>query len=207
MARMLPTKADVQNRHQNLHWNDFRKWKNTNPLDPTLTGPKPDLTYAFPIIDATSAPASYSKYSSCPQIRAFSLQTLRELRCNGHIELSSAPTTPIRRSDKPKFSAFGAEHLICYPWAVVEAKRSKPEVAAGDETFCYCQAANASASALFLREQLVYKAGDTSPGHEALVIFAFTCVGPNVKVWVTFRNSVSLDITLFSTRKPANVGD
>ena len=42
------------------------------------------------------------------------------------------------------------------------------------EEFCYCQAANASAKALTMREMLA--AQIVNPSQDALVIFSFTCI-------------------------------
>ncbi|KAF2826021.1 hypothetical protein CC86DRAFT_418683 [Ophiobolus disseminans] len=174
--------------HENLHWNEFPDWDNMNPKIVRLTGPKPDLTYAFPIIDTTQKPASQFMCSLDEQIQGFSLRALKTLRCDPKIELKSAPTTRLHTYNEKTPQQLSAKHRICFPWAVVEAKPYDPKKLGRDKTFCYCQAANASASALYLRESLREKVGDTSLSHDALVIFAFTCVGPNVKLWVTYRN-------------------
>ena len=96
-----------------------------------------------------------------------------------------------------------ATDLICFPWAIVEVKKNKEKIMPGaaytkhnrkiarkneaSEQFCYCQAANASASALTMREELTVVANDPSELRDALVIFSFTCIGPSVKLWVTYR--------------------
>lgn len=53
--------------------------------------------------------------------------------------------------------------------------------------FCYCQAANASAAGLILRERLAEKAKVTSGVEPNQVMFAFTCVGSTAKLWITYR--------------------
>lgn len=79
--------------------------------------------------------------------------------------------------------------LMCFPWAVVEVKSA---IVDGDpERMCYCQAANASAAALSLREKLLLASKKNEPNPEALVIFSFTCVGTHVKLWLTYRRPVS----------------
>jgi hypothetical protein len=81
----------------------------------------------------------------------------------------------------------GALDLVCFPWAIVEVKHGTGR---GDKAkFCYCQAANGSAEALIMREKLAAKVD--SPSTDALVIFSFTCVGPSVRLWLTFRQPVS----------------
>ena len=79
--------------------------------------------------------------------------------------------------------------LMCFPWAVVEVKSAAVDVST--ERMCYCQAANASAAALSLREKLLLASKKNEPNPEALVIFSFTCVGTHVKLWLTYRPTVS----------------
>jgi hypothetical protein len=95
---------------------------------------------------------------------------------------------------------------MCFPWAVVEIKRgtafheqqettddkqqAKEAEARTHEKrkqFCYCQAANASAAGLTLREDLAASANDSSKLDDARVMFSFTCVGSAVKLWLTYR--------------------
>lgn len=182
------TKPNQCHRHRDLHWNEFPNRINLNERVTQRTGPKPDLTYAFPIIDTSKAPKSVDQFD--PQVKAFSLRVLNHLRNSERAKLRSAPTTSLKRYDeKQKNSELGDEHLTCFPWAIVEVKRSEPDKPS--ETFCYCQAANASAEALVLREELAQKAKDAAQTHDAMVIFAFTCIGPSVKLWVTYREQVS----------------
>ena len=51
----------------------------------------------------------------------------------------------------------------------------------------------ASAQALIMREDLAKRAH--GPSRQALVIFSFTCVGPNVRLWLTYRSLVSTRTT------------
>ena len=166
-----------------------------------LTGPKPDLTYAFPVIDTNKVAA---KFRFDEQVENFSLSVLSELRTNTEVKLVSAPTTKLKTWGPKKSSTLGAADLICFPWAIIEAKMNKIDTKQGagsakdqqktktaSENFCYCQAANASAKALILREKLVVKSKDRPISKKGLVIFAFTCIGPTVKLWATYRNSVS----------------
>jgi hypothetical protein len=91
-----------------------------------------------------------------------------------------------------------AKDLMCFPWAIVEIKRGtafheqqakEAEARAHEKRkqFCYCQAANASAAGLTLREDLAARANDTSKLDDARVMFSFTCVGSAVKLWITYR--------------------
>ncbi|CAO2655729.1 Nn.00g045320.m01.CDS01 [Neocucurbitaria sp. VM-36] len=177
--------------HRDLHWNEFPQWENTNPEIKKRTGPKPDFTYAFPIIDTTTKMTAEHFLDS--YVENFSLPVLKGLRNDTGRSLKSAPTTGLQRWTSKKSSDLGAADLICFPWAIVEVKTSKrgtksrAKFDSSTEMFCYCQAANASAAALTMREKLASQYSD--PSQEALVIFAITCVGPTVKLWITYRSS------------------
>lgn len=180
-----------------------------NPSVRQVTGPKPDFTYAFPIIDTTKK--ENLSYLCDSRVESFSLKVLGELRIKNKVHLKSAPTTTLHKLARGEYVSPRATDLICFPWAIVEVKKNKENLMSGaeyikqnrrfasqnraSEEFCYCQAANASAAALTLRENLTAVAKDPSELRDALVIFSFTCVGPTVKLWVTYRRKlVSLQI-------------
>ncbi|KAH7384584.1 hypothetical protein BKA66DRAFT_81333 [Pyrenochaeta sp. MPI-SDFR-AT-0127] len=175
--------------------------KKKYPSRTSRTGPKPDLTYAFPIIDTTTQTKERYQYNS--HAENFSLPVLAELSTREGLELLSAPTKGLRRWQRNKKSIMSAADLMCFPWAIVEAKRSKPSTCRGGtstksalETFCYCQAANASAVALRVRERLARKSKDPDDLQETLSIFSITCVGPTVRLWITYRdadNTIAMD--------------
>jgi hypothetical protein len=127
-----------------------------------------------------------------------------------------------------------AKDLMCFPWAVVEIKRGtafhEQQGIAIDEQqateaeatearaqkkrkqFCYCQAANASAAGLTLREDLAASANDSSELDGARVMFSFTCVGSAVKLWLTYRKkpvcptvSSRCDLTNIPARSNASI--
>ncbi|KAF2268288.1 hypothetical protein CC78DRAFT_613481 [Lojkania enalia] len=272
---------------ENMHWDYFSSRKNPNPTITKLTGPKPDLTYGFPILESTLEDGSDLFGNS----QNFSLNTLGRLRYSISNDLPSAPaksllstpgkslpstptksllstptksllststnsllstptksllstptnsllstptksllstptnsllstptnnllsiptnnllstptkslpatpanglpSTPTKRLDKwtPNNTSsrpgtkkrWTSKDLLCYPWAIVEAKHGLDD----KDKFCYCQAANGSACALELREALAVAAGES----KYKVILAFTCIGPTVRLWLTFRN-------------------
>lgn len=164
-------------------------------MDPNITarmGPKPDLTYAFPIIDITEK--KNSPYLHDSHVESFSLSVLSQLRAAKGIQLKSAPTTSLQRWERTTRMTLDASGLICFPWAIIEVKRNKTRMISDPEDrkhnkrvasqnkameeFCYCQAANVSAAALELRENLIAKSRDKFELRDALVIFSVTCVGP-----------------------------
>lgn len=75
------------------------------------------------------------------------------------------------------------------PVADVEHRIEQAETRAHKKRtqFCYCQAANASAAGLTLREHLAASAKDSFKLRNARVMFSFTCVGSATKPWMTYR--------------------
>jgi hypothetical protein len=198
ITRSVP--ADIY-RHQDVLWNEFPQWAKLNPEIARVTRPKPDLTYGFPIISPDDK--IFGTLKGDHQVDSFSLPVLGELRNRQKESLISAPTTALYRwATKKKVHVLEAKDLMCFPWAIVEVKRGTAEPVADKghthneaeakrherrTQFCYCQAANASAAGLTMREHLAAMAGDTSNLHNTRVMFSFTCVGSAVKLWTTYR--------------------
>jgi len=113
---------------------------------------------------------------------------LGELCIACDIQLRSSPTKALEAWPSKDPEAWASTDLMCFPWAVVEAKHGRGRQ--GNAEFCYCQAANASAAALRLREQLAVKA-DGSRWKQNLPVIAFTCVGSRIKLWLTYREGES----------------
>jgi hypothetical protein len=167
-------------RQENFQWNEFQDWQESIPHFKRRTDPKPDLTYGFPIISSPKGlPRGFVKEE---YIQSFFLSVLGKLCSNG---VHSATTTGLRRWTETKDDVkLKAPDLLCYPWAIVEMKHS--QVSPAEVEKCYCQAANASAAALSLQEQLFAPAFGTIPKTLSPII-AFTCIGPRIKVWLTYR--------------------
>lgn len=142
-----------------------------------LTGPKPDLTYGFSIYKSLSdLPKGYAQMEL---FRNFSSDTIRKL--NGSPwQLKASLTTKIHQEDlkDPQTS-----YTICFPWAVVEIKKRPNRQDLRDR--CYQQAANASATALDIMTGLFQKS-DGHISHDMPPIIAFTCVGPEFRLWLMF---------------------
>lgn len=186
--------------HREVDWNDFPCRDSVNSKRSQISQPKPDLTYGFPIIQPSDD--VYRTLSGDLNVDSFSLPVLGELRSRANLQLVSTPTTGLAKwASKRSRNALQAKDLMCFPWAIVEVKKGTAESLANNPStdknearehekrteFCYCQAANASAAALILRERLAEKADVTSGAEAAQVIFAFTCVGPTAKLWITYR--------------------
>ncbi|KAJ4378643.1 hypothetical protein N0V86_005513 [Didymella sp. IMI 355093] len=187
--------------HQNVLWNEFPQWAKMNPNMARVTQPKPDFTYGFPVVSPHDE--LFKVLNGDVHVDSFSLPVLAELRNRGKDSIISAPTTGVWHSATKKTpKLLEAKDLMCFPWAIVEVKRGTAGPSAGLEhkikkaearaherrtQFCYCQAANASAAGLTLRERLAANAKDNSGLRNARVMFSFTCVGSAVKLWITYR--------------------
>ncbi|KAH6622266.1 hypothetical protein C7974DRAFT_473606 [Boeremia exigua] len=190
--------------HADVLWNEFPCRNSANSKHIQITQPKPDVTYGFPIIQPSDD--VYRTLSGDPNVDSFSLPVLGELRSRADLQLMSTPTTALARwaSNRSK-NVLQAKDLMCFPWAIVEMKRGTPEPLANNPPinkreardhekrteFCYCQAANASAAGLILRERLAEKANAISGAEAAQVMLAFTCVGSTAKLWITYRKKLS----------------
>ncbi|KAJ5062596.1 hypothetical protein J3E74DRAFT_288303 [Bipolaris maydis] len=161
-------------RQQEVAWTEFKQPSPSGFQDgkSTLTCPIPDFAYGFPIIDINDP--VHKPYLMHQWTENFSLQTLNKLR--NDMGILSSPRRALGQWDSSKLTGdkMRGLDLMCFPWAVVEVKSAG--VDAGIERTCYCQAANASAAALRLRERLLLASKKKQPNREALVIFAFTCV-------------------------------
>lgn len=184
-------------RDEDLHWTEHKEFKNVDPTITGLTGPKPDLTYGFPIFtgrDHLPPGIGEQVYGS-----TFRHSVLRSLRKDPEVQLISAPQENLWKVDE---NAAKVQILTCFPWAVVEAKHAMVE--GNRVSFCYRQAANATSVALTMLSELFYKATWVAP--EALPpIVAFTCIGPVVRVWLTYKDGTVREsgefVSLFSGRE------
>ncbi|CAO2657104.1 Nn.00g032300.m01.CDS01 [Neocucurbitaria sp. VM-36] len=165
----------------NCTWTEFPNLNSRNTNLARRTRPKPDLTYAFPILNK-----SFNKLRGFERddfTKAFSAQSLGTLTQK---KIICTPTTGLRNWMKTPHRTFlGSADLACFPWAVVEFKR-EPRPGVSLEERCYCQAANASAAALDLRTQLLT---DDDACSTVPPVIAFTCVGHIVKVWLTYSEA------------------
>ena len=164
-------------RAQELPWTEVPNLERTNET----TTPIPDLTYGFPIYTKEHlGKAGVSEgYLGSDGIANFSFDFLETLRKN---EIITSPAKGAM-SGNETVSKSRSDHLICFPWAVVEVKRD--EDSNTHDAKCYCQAANASAAALALQESLVERLYDT-PNHYIFPIIAFTCIGPKIRTWLAY---------------------
>ncbi|KAG9189076.1 hypothetical protein G6011_05944 [Alternaria panax] len=172
--------------HVDVLWNECLSRKDF--MNTLRTEPKPDIAYLFPIIDtASNIPIEY-RFDS--KVENFTLPVLSELRKRGGVIPS--PKTGLLSCDSTRPESLGASDLACFPWSIVEVKPSTENDRTAE--FCYCQAANGSAKALIMRERLADMIPE--PNNKALVIFSFTCVGPSVRLWLTFRDPDSRNIEM-----------
>lgn len=172
-------------REQDICWTDQTDHADTPIAGQTnRTVPKPDLTYAFPIFKSTDKlPPGFSD-DDCTE--NFRVSFLAELRGQGSEGLRSSLTTGLLKVSRDERVTLRTPDRMCFPWAVVEVKRASlandgPE----PEKFCHCQAANATATAIRIQEALFQQATGSIP-EDLPPIIAFTCVGPDFKLWLAY---------------------
>ncbi|OAL43945.1 hypothetical protein IQ07DRAFT_260579 [Pyrenochaeta sp. DS3sAY3a] len=169
--------------YENVRWNEYGNVVKPHHLAPNRTLPQPDLTYAFPI--QTSIPETFTGFARDELTQSLSLESLRKLAAQG---VACAPKTALRKSIRhPTGTNWSSSDASCFPWAIVEMKKT---VSARDRNAidrCYSQAANAAAAALDIQAQLFDKLKDSDPFQRPPVV-AFTCVGPVVKVWLAYQD-------------------
>jgi hypothetical protein len=107
-------------RHEDVLWNEFPRWAKLDPEIQRPTQPKPDLTYAFKIIETGAE--LYQRYKHDPHVESFSLPWLSELRNRKKGSVISSPTTKLHQAAKNKRVTLDAKDLMCFPWAIVEVK-------------------------------------------------------------------------------------
>ena len=160
-------------------WTEFPNLEgDISNLEPR-TSPKPDITYAFPIITSSSGkPRGLERDGLVQCLSAGSLGTLRKknIICSQTLGLRNWVTSkePLESKD-----------AACFPWAIAEFKRADGESRPSQAKRCYEQAANASAAALEFSANLYSKIIDENFSNIPPII-SFTCVGPIVRVWLTY---------------------
>lgn len=93
--------------------------------------------------------------------------------------------------------------LMCFPWAVVEVKCHSTDDRAKD--FCYRQAANASATALDIMTALFKESAHSNPDNLPPII-AFTCTGPELRLWLMYWTKVDGTKIKVRSRRNRNNG-
>ncbi|MCJ1383186.1 hypothetical protein MMC17_006299 [Xylographa soralifera] len=169
-----------------VHWNEAKKYAIFDPNIKRSTSPKPDLTYAFPITKADTSSLKGFERDEC--VENFSIEVLGELRSSKG--LISSPVSALSSWTKNRNYDLKRSDLISFPWAVVEFKHST--VQKSPVQICYCQAANGASAALKFYESLSKIATGKINDHIPPVV-AFTCVGPNVKVWLAYSLTKEID--------------
>jgi hypothetical protein len=148
---------------------------------PRLSSPKPDLYIAFPILKQMSNRSAFYRDDAFQNITVETLAKLEEKQNGGLI------TNPIKSLDSLR--KIEQKHLVCFPSAVVEIKHHL--VSATDITKCYCQAANASSTALSIISRLLRIDSDLDL-RELRPVVAFTFIGFEIRVWICYISGVSI---------------
>ena len=143
--------------------------------------PIPDLAYGFPVLTTNQLGVAnlvdgMSKSGDTANFMTDFLQML--LREENII---TSPAIGLRRTLIPKARRMRKNEYLCFPWAIVEAKRDGDSKATA--TTCYCQAANGAAAALALQGSLKKRLESVN---DLYPVIAFTCVGAEIKTWLAY---------------------
>jgi hypothetical protein len=175
-SRILVNRKTINSYSEvDVYWSNHAR--TLNPQGGRLTTPKPDLTYGFPVYKSMGDLPKGAAHMDL--FRNFSADTIRKLS-RSPWELKSSLTTKIPQGDLEDLQN---SDTMCFPWAVVEVKKCPRRQDVRHR--CYRQAANASATALDITTRLFEEPG----GHvsdDLPPIIAFTCVGPELRLWLTF---------------------
>ncbi|KIL89208.1 hypothetical protein FAVG1_07602 [Fusarium avenaceum] len=170
-------------------WGTFDKKHEGKDLN-LVSIPKPDIVLYLPIFHLDSHLPSvtnpdaleWHKNSNPALVGPFSWSNLRELHQYG---LLPTPFNVFDKKEEPKES-----YLRCYPWLVVEYKKSEKKYDQADferlAEAVYCQAANASGCAVKLHQRAAQFALPLPRQAHIPPVPTVTTVGPQVKVWITY---------------------
>ncbi|GFF73922.1 hypothetical protein IFM53868_01193 [Aspergillus udagawae] len=143
-----------------------------------LSVPKPDWYFGFRIHNDIRSPWKTDKGQTHAVFSLTNLNLLEESE-----PLQSCPMMSLNKycaDIKKSPGKLKDEKLICYPWAVVEAKR--PGVSPQEDRMCHYQAANCSSACVALLRGL-----SESPAHDYHhPVVALTFVGGNARVFLTY---------------------
>lgn len=156
--------------------------------------PEPDLTYGFPIYTPTDAPQTGFGELDCG--RTFHAEVLRILQQK--MKIIPALTTGL--SKRSNLNGLKTSDLLCYPWAIVEFKHAVG--GNSDKVKCIGQGKRAAKCALDMLRLLFEEATESVPDDLPPIIF-FTCVGPEVQVWLAYHLRLGNDAYSNSVRTPS----
>ena len=203
-------------------WNEDHGITKATDFGPDLTQPKPDIYLGFRIHD--SRREETRGFQRDEFMQNFSIDTLGRLL---NSELVCTPTTGVRkylqRRGKPrgvsqgletderstiesgvaKERAFSKEHLLCFPWAIVELKRQS--ATATEIEKCYCQGANAASRALRMFE-ILSRYSDTVNGEQIPPVVVLTFIGPLFKLWIAYSSLDREGKYHYVSKKPPVLG-
>ena len=162
-------------------WNASKATRRSSDSDNTLSIPKPDIFFGFPILRPSRSCARGLERSA--PVYNFSMAKLHSLLSHG---VYCSPTTGLAAYpvDRPftaeKSQSIHSDHLVCFPFAVIELKHQM-----GGQTReqqCYCQAVNAASTALKLLEKLYSLADEQWSNTHVPPVVACTCIRPKVRL-------------------------
>lgn len=168
-----------------MHWTVHQDFHNVDPDSKGLTCPKPDLTYGFPVFTSRDKLPPGFADEACGT--SFQHSKLRRLWQNSKCSISPVPSKSLLNAEENDRAVL---NLTCFPWAIVEAKHGM--VNGNTKDFCYRQAANATSVALSMFST-IFRTANGAIADDLPPVIAFTCVGPAIRVWLTYDDGTSQD--------------
>lgn len=182
-------------------WNEAKVARGSSNPEKTLTAPKPDIFLGHEIVRPGRKAASGFGPSALRY--NFSMGKLHALLKAG---LYSSPTTGLSKygMDRPftrqASKCISNDHLVCFPFAVIELKHQS--VGQSTEHECYCQAANAASVALNMLENLYSLADQQQNSHHVPPVIAFTCIGAKIRLWIAYTSGAHSSKTAHVSPRP-----
>ena len=97
-----------------------------------------------------------------------------------------AAHTEVRWNKYNEFTSMPRDHRLCFPWAVVELKKSESKNDNGSTLSVYSHAANAASTALCMLKNLSKFAKANNGNIHIPPVMAITCVGGKTNVWLMY---------------------
>ena len=167
-----------------MTWNEGDKTRHFWSDEDRPRRPKPDIYFAIRIRDDVAQPKGFLRYEYS-FLQNFTLDSLSA--CKG---LRYSPSADPKK-DRENYH----HHRVCFPFAVVETKHQNAGEYRTEE--CYCQAANASSTALAMLCNLSkYVQGAQcwwGKNNGVLPVVSFTFIGYNVKLWISYVSNYNCD--------------
>ncbi|KAL8686436.1 MAG: hypothetical protein Q9218_007107, partial [Villophora microphyllina] len=180
-----PVRGDTTFRFMAAH-QARTKYCRSHNNDHTLSEPKPDIWFAFPIDQNKRDEIKRDKIKYTDAELSFDVLKILE----DEIQIVSCPFMTLTNYSQKNGNTENRlidDKLVCYPFVIVEVKKN---IQAESER-CYCQAANGCSASLSMLEAVTKHCGPDHSPDDIQPVVAFTFVGPEAKIWLAFTKELT----------------